>query len=59
MVLNKCDVISGAFAEEWMTDFEVLLEALDRDEDSSAADLSRSMCLTLDEFYRTLERQVP
>lgn len=57
VALNKCDVVKGDFAEEWMTDFEVLLEALDQ-EDTSSADLSRSICLSLDEFYTTLARQV-
>ena len=56
IVFNKIDVVSHAFAMEWMTDFEAFQDALAAQQDDSyMSSLTRSMSLVLDEFYSNLQ----
>ena len=50
---NKTDVVSHEFCMEWMRDYEAFQTALDDVSDSSGfyGSLTRSLSLTLDEFY--------
>ncbi|XP_055389308.1 GPN-loop GTPase 1 [Condylostylus longicornis] len=54
IVLNKIDIEDCSFAIEWMKDFEVFHEALEK-EQTFVSNLARTMSLTLDEFYRDLK----
>ena len=51
LVFNKTDVIPCDFAREWMTEFDVFLEALKPEESGYMASLSRALCLAMEEFY--------
>lgn len=53
VAFNKIDVMPHGFLEEWMTDFEKIGEALNRDT-SYVASLAKSMSLAMEEFYSTL-----
>ncbi|KAI8804804.1 hypothetical protein BJ742DRAFT_822512 [Cladochytrium replicatum] len=53
VVFNKTDVVDHSFAVEWMTDFEAFQAALTEDT-TYMGTLVNSMCLVLEEFYRTL-----
>lgn len=54
VVFNKTDVIPCDFAKEWMSEFDVFLEALKPAESGYMASLSRALCLSMEEFYRQL-----
>lgn len=56
VVLNKCDLLEdgGAFALDWMRDFDSFQEALLQD-DSFMASMCSSMALALEEFYQLLK----
>ncbi|KAE9413569.1 hypothetical protein Angca_008666, partial [Angiostrongylus cantonensis] len=55
VVFNKADIVSPAFAHSWMNDFERFDQALEESRSSFMNDLSRSLSLTLDEFYSGLK----
>jgi len=55
-VFNKTDVAPCEFALEWMQDFESYQSALDSDRaEDYMGPLNRSLCLGMDEFYRTMK----
>ena len=61
VAFNKTDIVDSEFAENWMTDYESFQTAIDDmggDTNGSGyyATLTRSMALTLDEFYSVLRR---
>mmetsp|Transcript_45719 Transcript_45719/g.33430 ORF Transcript_45719/g.33430 Transcript_45719/m.33430 type:complete len:91 (+) Transcript_45719:441-713(+) len=54
IAFNKIDVLSHAFAVEWMSDFDSFDKSLSQ-VDSYLSTLSRSMSLVLEEFYKNID----
>ena len=54
IALNKCDQQNANLAKAWMSDFEQFDFALDKDT-SYVGNLTRSMSLVLDAFYKDLQ----
>ncbi|CAG2162438.1 unnamed protein product [Oppiella nova] len=54
IAMNKCDAIDCKFAIDWMKDWQLFQEAIEK-ETSHMANLTRSMSLVLDTFYENLK----
>lgn len=53
LVMNKADLVNPDYCVSWMKDYEELQNALDKQSDYISS-FSRSLCLTLEEFYKTV-----
>jgi len=56
-IFNKSDILPADSIIEWMKDYEAFQDAVDADpvgESGYLGSLNRSLCLVIDEFYKTL-----
>ncbi|EME26312.1 nucleotide binding protein [Galdieria sulphuraria] len=54
VVLNKKDLVSTEFAQQWLNDFDTFDEAMQQLEGDYSSNLARSMALAMEEFYRVI-----
>ena len=54
LVFNKKDVVQEDMCVSWINDYTELQAALDKDSDYISS-FSNSLCLTLEEFYKTID----
>lgn len=55
VIFNKEDTADSEKIIEWMKDYDKFVEALKEDEERYVSSLSKSMALSLDEFYKDLD----
>ena len=58
VIFNKQDMANTNRIVEWLQDYDKFLEALREDQERYISSLSRSMALSLDEFYSDLDYSV-
>lgn len=54
VLFNKSDKLKQNKLKEWLTNYDVMLEDLKK-EDNYLSCFSRSLCLSMDEFYKDLK----
>jgi NADH/NAD ratio-sensing transcriptional regulator Rex len=58
VIFNKDDMADSSKIVDWMQDYDKFLDALKSDHERYISSLSRSMALSLDEFYCDLDFSV-